>query len=54
MRLGDSPAAWLLIAAVILFLLAAFGIDLGSIAVVPLGLAVLSASFLFAGGSKLL
>lgn len=54
MRFGNSPASLLLIAAVILFLLAAFGIDLGSIAVVPLGLAALSASFLFGGGSKLL
>jgi hypothetical protein len=54
MRLGNSPASLLLVAAVILFLLAAFGIDLGSIAVVPLGLAALSASFLFGGGSKLL
>jgi predicted anti-sigma-YlaC factor YlaD len=54
MRLGNSPASLLLIAAVILFLLAAFGVDLGTIAVVPLGLAALSASFLFGGGSKLL
>jgi preprotein translocase subunit SecE len=36
MRIGNSPASLLVIAAVILFLLAAFGIDLGSIAVVPL------------------
>jgi len=54
MRFGNSPASLLVIAAVILFLLAAFGVDLGSIAVIPLGLAALSASFLFGGGSKLL
>jgi hypothetical protein len=35
----------LLLAAVVLFVLAAVGIDLGAIALVPLGLACLAASF---------
>ena len=35
----------LLLIAVVLFLLAAFGIDLGKIAVVPLGLALFAAAF---------
>jgi len=50
MRFGSSPASLLLIAAVVLFLLAAFSVNLGSIPLVPLGLAALSASFLFGGG----
>jgi hypothetical protein len=42
-----SPSGLLLIAAVVLFLLAAFGVSLGSIGLVPLGLAA------FAGASVL-
>jgi hypothetical protein len=36
----------LLLVAVILFVLAAFGVDLGSIAIVPLGLAFFAGAFL--------
>lgn len=45
-----SPASILLIIAVILFLLAAFGIALGNVGLVPLGLALFAAAFLFGGG----
>lgn len=45
-----SPAAILLIIAVILFLLAAFGIALGTVALLPLGLAFFAGAFLLGGG----
>ena len=45
-----SPAAILLIVAVIVFLLAAFGIVLGTVQLVPLGLALFAAAFLLGGG----
>ena len=51
MRLDLS--AILLLAAVVLFLLAAFSISLGSLALVPLGLACFAASFLFGRGGGL-
>ena len=40
----------LLIVAVILFLLAAFGVALGTISVLPLGLAAFAAAFLLGDG----
>lgn len=49
MRLDTSPTGILLIVAVVLFLLAAFGIALADIALVPLGLAAFAAAFLFKG-----
>ena len=48
MRLDLSSI--LLLVAVVLFLLAAFSISLGSIALTPLGLACFAASFLFKDG----
>ena len=45
-----SPAAILLIIAIILFLLAAFGVALGTVGLVPLGLALFAASFLLGSG----
>jgi len=48
MRLDLS--AILLLVAIVLFLLAAFSISLGSLALVPLGLAAFAASFLFTRG----
>jgi hypothetical protein len=49
-RIGTSPRSILLIVAIILFLLAAFGISLGTIGLVPLGLAALAAAALVDGG----
>lgn len=43
----------LLLIAVVLFLLDAFSINLGSLALVPLGLAAFAASFLFTKGGFL-
>jgi hypothetical protein len=48
MRLDLSSI--LLLAAVVLFVLAALSINLGSIALIPLGLACFAASFLFGRG----
>ena len=48
MRLDLS--AILLLAAIVLFVLAALSISLGSLALVPLGLACFAASFLFGRG----
>ena len=42
MKLDFSPRGILLIAAVVLFLLAAFSVDLGTIALLPLGLAAMA------------
>ena len=42
-----TPGAILLIVAVVLFLLAAFGINLGGLDLVTLGLAAFAAAFLF-------
>lgn len=41
-----TPARLLVLIAVVLFVLAAFGVTLGSVLLVPLGLAFLAASFL--------
>ena len=41
-----SPAKMLILAAVIVFALAAFSVSLGSVALVPAGLALFAASFL--------
>jgi membrane-bound ClpP family serine protease len=43
-------SAILLLVGVVLFLLAAFSITLGTLALVPLGLAAFAASFLFKRG----
>ena len=51
MRLDLS--AILLLAAVVLFVLAALSINLGSLPLVPLGLACFAASFLFSRGGGL-
>jgi hypothetical protein len=48
-RFEMTPASILLIVAIALFILAAFGVGLGPISLVPLGLAAFAASFLFAG-----
>jgi len=48
-KIDTSPAGILLIAAVVLFVLAAIGINVGDIALVPLGLAAFAAAFLFKG-----
>ena len=45
-----TPRSILLLVAVILFVLAAFNIALGTIALVPLGLAFFAAAFLLADG----
>ena len=42
MKLDTSPRGILLIVAVVLFVLAAFSIDLGTIGLVPLGLAAMA------------
>jgi hypothetical protein len=48
MNLGLRPI--LLLVAVVLFLLAAFGIDLGQISLIPLGLAFFAGAFLVSEG----
>ena len=53
MRFDASPYTILLIIAVILFVLAAINVDIGSIALVPLGLAAFAAAFLFGGNGGL-
>jgi hypothetical protein len=53
MRLDMSPFTILIIVAVVLFLLAAFGVALGTISLIPLGLALFAAAFLFGGGRGL-
>lgn len=50
MRIDMTPFSILLIIAVVLFILAAIGINLGTVALVPLGLAAFAAAFLFGGG----
>jgi hypothetical protein len=45
-----GPRSILLIIAVVLFLLAAFGVALGNISLVPLGLALFAAAFLLGDG----
>ena len=42
MKLDTSPRGILLIVAVVLFVLAAFSIELGDIALIPLGLAAMA------------
>ncbi len=48
-----TPSTILLILAVLVFLLAAFGVVLGTLALVPLGLALFAASFLVDRGRGL-
>lgn len=45
-----APRSILILVAVILFLLATFGVALGTIALVPLGLAFFAAAFLVGDG----
>ena len=45
-----TPRTILLLVAVILFVLAAFNVSLGTIALVPLGLAFFAAAFLLGDG----
>lgn len=52
MRFEMSPFTILLIIAVILFVLAAFGVALGTVSPIPLGLALFAAAFLFGGGGR--
>jgi hypothetical protein len=47
MRIASSPGSLLVLVAVVLFVLAALDVRLGSLALIPLGLAALAASFLF-------
>jgi hypothetical protein len=46
-RSGISPKGVLLLASVLLFLLAAFGVSLGEVDLLALGLAAFAASFIF-------
>ena len=50
MRIDTSPRSILLIVAVVLFLLAAFSVSLGTIGVLPLGLAAFAAAFIIEKG----
>jgi len=47
MRFDTSPGSILLLVAVVLFVLSAFGVSLGTVGLVPLGLAAFAASFIF-------
>jgi hypothetical protein len=47
--MSTSPGTILLLIAVVLFLLAAFKVDLGTLDLVTLGLAAFAGSFLIAG-----
>lgn len=49
MRIDTSPTGILLIVAIVLFVLAAVGINLGDLSLLPLGLAAFAAAFLFKG-----
>lgn len=53
MKIDSSPRSILLIVAIVLFLLTAFGVALGSISLMPLGLAAFAAAFLVGGGFSL-
>jgi len=53
MRFNTSPGSILLLVAVVLFVLAAFEVSLGTVGLVPLGLATFAASFIFGGGGVL-
>ena len=53
MRFDSSPGAILLLVAVVLFVLAAFGVSLGEVGLVPLGLAAFAASFMVGRGGLL-
>lgn len=50
--MSTSPAVILLLVAVVLFLLAAFDVALGSLNLVTLGLAAFAGSFLIAGWKR--
>jgi hypothetical protein len=50
--MSTSPAAILLLVAVVLFLLAAFDVALGSLHLETLGLAAFAGSFLIAGWKR--
>lgn len=47
MKMDTSPGSILVLVAVVLFVLAAFSVSLGTVGLVPLGLAAFAASFLF-------
>ena len=49
MRFDSSPTGILLLVAIVLFVLAAIGVNVGDIALLPLGLAAFAAAFLFKG-----
>jgi len=53
MRFDTSPGGILLLVAVVLFLLAAFGVALGDVGLLPLGLAAFAASFVVGRGGIL-
>ena len=50
--MSRSPASILLLIAVVLFLLAAFSVNLGSLDLVTLGLAAFAGSFLLEGWKR--
>ena len=45
-----TPRLILLVLAIVVFLLAAFGVALGQVGLIPLGLALFAAAFLVDGG----
>ena len=49
--MNASPGSILLIVAVVCFLLIAFGVELGTVNLLGIGLAAFAAAFLFGGGS---
>lgn len=53
MRFDTSPGSILLLVAVVLFVLAAFGVSLGTVGLMPLGLAAFAASFMIGRGGIL-
>jgi hypothetical protein len=53
MRVDISPGGILPLVAVVLFVLAAFGVSLGTVGLVPLGLAAFAASFIVGRGGIL-
>jgi hypothetical protein len=50
--MSRSPGSILLLVAVVLFLLAAFKVDLGNLSLVTLGFAAFAGSFLLAGWKR--
>lgn len=49
--MNASPGSILLIVAVVCFLLVAFGVSLGTVNLIGIGLAAFAAAFLFGGGA---